>query len=197
MSKLKQSLSGDMYAALEKKFGGSLADIEAVLAAPKFTPQDGYTPEQLAWLALAEEWTPAMARASEFPFGGVDPDAFFKKVVACGLGEVLPSVITLPDTADAKPVESGPRYRIVSTLRQPIIEQLLRAGLNWMTQLGAERTVGFGRIDKVEVIPQDEGATLVEYGLLVALIAMAAIVAIKLIGTNASTLLSNAANSIK
>ena len=46
-------------------------------------------------------------------------------------------------------------------------------------------------------LKQDEGATLVEYGLLVALIAMAAIVAIKLIGTNASTLLSNAANNIK
>ena len=42
----------------------------------------------------------------------------------------------------------------------------------------------------------EEGATLVEYALIVALIAVVAIAAISLLGKNASTTLSKAASSI-
>jgi len=42
----------------------------------------------------------------------------------------------------------------------------------------------------------DEGATAVEYGLMVALIAVAIIVAVGLIGTNLSTMFSNIATKI-
>lgn len=37
---------------------------------------------------------------------------------------------------------------------------------------------------------------MVEYGLMLALVAMAALVAVKLIGTNLSTLFTNVANSL-
>jgi pilus assembly protein Flp/PilA len=43
----------------------------------------------------------------------------------------------------------------------------------------------------------DEGATAVEYGLIVALIAVAIIAAVTLLGTNISALFTKAAGSIK
>jgi pilus assembly protein Flp/PilA len=43
---------------------------------------------------------------------------------------------------------------------------------------------------------QDEGATMVEYALLVALIAVVVIAAVQLLGTNTSTALNNAAGNI-
>lgn len=43
---------------------------------------------------------------------------------------------------------------------------------------------------------RDEGATMVEYALLVALIAVVVIVAVQALGTNASTTLGNAATQI-
>jgi pilus assembly protein Flp/PilA len=43
----------------------------------------------------------------------------------------------------------------------------------------------------------DEGATAVEYGLIVALIAVAVIAAVTLLGTNISALFTKAAGSIK
>jgi pilus assembly protein Flp/PilA len=43
---------------------------------------------------------------------------------------------------------------------------------------------------------RDDGATAVEYGLMVALIAIVIIVAVALLGTNLSTLFSNAATSV-
>ena len=46
------------------------------------------------------------------------------------------------------------------------------------------------------MLRDDEGATMVEYGLLVALIAMVALVAIKVLGTNLSTLFSTVATSV-
>ncbi|MGD0051786.1 MAG: Flp family type IVb pilin [Vulcanimicrobiaceae bacterium] len=42
----------------------------------------------------------------------------------------------------------------------------------------------------------DEGASLVEYALLVALIAVVALAAIKLLGTNASTVLNSAGTAL-
>ena len=42
----------------------------------------------------------------------------------------------------------------------------------------------------------DRGATAVEYGLMVALIAIVIIVAVKLLGTNLSTLFNKAATSV-
>ncbi len=42
----------------------------------------------------------------------------------------------------------------------------------------------------------NEGATMVEYGLLVALIAMVALAAVKVLGTNLSTLFNTVANTI-
>jgi pilus assembly protein Flp/PilA len=42
----------------------------------------------------------------------------------------------------------------------------------------------------------DEGASLVEYALLVALIAVVALAAIKLLGTSASTVLNSAATAL-
>lgn len=42
----------------------------------------------------------------------------------------------------------------------------------------------------------DEGATMVEYGLMLALIAVICIVVVALIGTNASTMFSNVATTI-
>jgi len=42
----------------------------------------------------------------------------------------------------------------------------------------------------------EHGATAVEYGLMVALIALVIIVAVALLGTNLSTLFNNAANSV-
>mgnify|MGYP001092464729 CR=1 FL=1 len=46
------------------------------------------------------------------------------------------------------------------------------------------------------LVRDDDGATMVEYGLLVALIAVAAITAIKLVGTNLSTLFNNVAEDL-
>ena len=51
--------------------------------------------------------------------------------------------------------------------------------------------------DFLSMLRDDEGATLVEYALIVSLIAAVSIVAVKLIGTNASSSLTNTANSIK
>ncbi len=45
-------------------------------------------------------------------------------------------------------------------------------------------------------LTDEEGASLVEYGLLVVLIALAAITAITLLGTNISTVFTNAANKL-
>ena len=46
------------------------------------------------------------------------------------------------------------------------------------------------------MIRDDEGATMVEYGLMVALVAVVCIVAVKLLGTNLSTLFNTVAGSI-
>jgi Flp pilus assembly pilin Flp len=48
----------------------------------------------------------------------------------------------------------------------------------------------------VSILNDEEGASLVEYALIVALISVVAITALKSIGTNASTQLSNAALNI-
>jgi pilus assembly protein Flp/PilA len=49
---------------------------------------------------------------------------------------------------------------------------------------------------KAQVISREQGATAVEYGLMVALIAIVIIVAVALLGTNLSTLFNNAATSV-
>ena len=49
---------------------------------------------------------------------------------------------------------------------------------------------------KVQTLGREEGATAVEYGLMVALIAIVIIVAVALLGTNLSTLFNNTATSI-
>jgi pilus assembly protein Flp/PilA len=46
------------------------------------------------------------------------------------------------------------------------------------------------------LIRDEEGATMVEYGLLVALIALVAIVGVALLGTNLTTLFNTAAASV-
>jgi pilus assembly protein Flp/PilA len=46
------------------------------------------------------------------------------------------------------------------------------------------------------MIRDEEGATMVEYGLLVALIAMVALVGVKLIGTNLNSLFTSVAGSV-
>jgi pilus assembly protein Flp/PilA len=46
------------------------------------------------------------------------------------------------------------------------------------------------------MIRDEEGATMVEYGLLVSLIALAALTAVKLVGTNLTTLFNNVANQL-
>jgi len=46
------------------------------------------------------------------------------------------------------------------------------------------------------MISDEEGATMVEYGLLVALIAMVALAAVKLLGTNLSSLFNTVAGSV-
>ncbi len=46
------------------------------------------------------------------------------------------------------------------------------------------------------MIRDEEGATMVEYGLLVALIALVAIVGVTLLGTNLNTLFSTVAGSV-
>jgi pilus assembly protein Flp/PilA len=46
------------------------------------------------------------------------------------------------------------------------------------------------------MLTNDDGATLVEYALIVALIAVVALFAVKFLGTTASSTLSSAANSI-
>lgn len=46
------------------------------------------------------------------------------------------------------------------------------------------------------MLVDEDGATLVEYALIVALIAVVAIIVIKTLGNNASTVLSNAAGQI-
>ncbi len=57
--------------------------------------------------------------------------------------------------------------------------------------------LGRGFVDLGRRLASDEeGATLVEYALIVALIAVVAIAAISLLGKNASTTLSKAASSI-
>jgi pilus assembly protein Flp/PilA len=47
-----------------------------------------------------------------------------------------------------------------------------------------------------KLLRNDEGATMVEYALLVALIAVVVIGAVRLLGTNTSTVLNNAAGNI-
>lgn len=46
------------------------------------------------------------------------------------------------------------------------------------------------------LIRDDEGASMVEYGLLIALIAVVALTAVKLVGTNLSTLFNNVGTSL-
>jgi pilus assembly protein Flp/PilA len=46
------------------------------------------------------------------------------------------------------------------------------------------------------MIRDEEGATMVEYGLLVALIALVALGAVKLVGTGLSTLFTGVSNSL-
>jgi len=46
------------------------------------------------------------------------------------------------------------------------------------------------------MIRDEEGASMVEYGLLIALIALVALTAVKFLGTNLSTLFNNAATSL-
>ncbi|MGA2760571.1 MAG: Flp family type IVb pilin [Candidatus Cybelea sp.] len=46
------------------------------------------------------------------------------------------------------------------------------------------------------MIRDEEGATMVEYGLLIALIALVALLAVKTLGTNISTLFSTVAGSV-
>lgn len=48
----------------------------------------------------------------------------------------------------------------------------------------------------VSMLRDEEGASLVEYALIVALIAVVAIVVVRTLGQNASTVLSSAATSI-
>jgi len=48
----------------------------------------------------------------------------------------------------------------------------------------------------MSMLKDDQGATMVEYGLLVALIAMVALVAITVLGKNLSTLFSTVAQSV-
>jgi pilus assembly protein Flp/PilA len=48
----------------------------------------------------------------------------------------------------------------------------------------------------IAMIRDEEGATMVEYGLLVALIALVAIVGVTLLGTNLNTLFSTVAGSV-
>jgi len=52
-------------------------------------------------------------------------------------------------------------------------------------------------VNFLAMLRDDEGATLVEYALIVSLIAAVCIVAVKLVGTNASNSLTNTANNIK
>jgi pilus assembly protein Flp/PilA len=49
---------------------------------------------------------------------------------------------------------------------------------------------------KAQFVTREQGATAVEYGLMVALIAIVIIVAVALLGTNLSTLFNNAATSV-
>ena len=49
---------------------------------------------------------------------------------------------------------------------------------------------------KAQIATREQGATAVEYGLMVALIAIVIIVAVALLGTNLSTLFHNTATSI-
>jgi pilus assembly protein Flp/PilA len=46
------------------------------------------------------------------------------------------------------------------------------------------------------MLRDDQGAAMVEYGLLIALIAIVAMVGVKVLGTNLSTLFSNVAASL-
>lgn len=46
------------------------------------------------------------------------------------------------------------------------------------------------------ILRDDEGATMVEYGLLVALVAMVALGAVKVLGTNLSALFNTVANTV-
>jgi pilus assembly protein Flp/PilA len=46
------------------------------------------------------------------------------------------------------------------------------------------------------LVRDEEGATMVEYGLMIALVALVAFVAIQVLGTNLSTLFSTAAGSV-
>lgn len=46
------------------------------------------------------------------------------------------------------------------------------------------------------MLRDDSGATMVEYGLMVSLVAMVALVAVKLLGTNLSTLFNTVATTL-
>jgi pilus assembly protein Flp/PilA len=46
------------------------------------------------------------------------------------------------------------------------------------------------------MVRDEEGVSMVEYGLMIALVAMVALVAIQLLGTNLSTLFSTVASSV-
>ena len=51
-------------------------------------------------------------------------------------------------------------------------------------------------VSLTSILRDEEGATMVEYGLLVALIAMVALAAVTLLGTNLSTMYNAVAGSI-
>lgn len=48
----------------------------------------------------------------------------------------------------------------------------------------------------LQLVRDEDGATMVEYGLLIALIALVAITAVKTLGSNISTLFSTVAGSV-
>jgi pilus assembly protein Flp/PilA len=48
----------------------------------------------------------------------------------------------------------------------------------------------------IQLLADESGATMVEYGLMVALIAMVALAAVKGVGTGLSTLFTNVGNSL-
>jgi pilus assembly protein Flp/PilA len=63
--------------------------------------------------------------------------------------------------------------------------------------LTKRKRIGDGMITNlVAMIRDEEGATMVEYGLLVALIALVAIVGVTLLGTNLNQLFSTVAGSV-
>jgi pilus assembly protein Flp/PilA len=89
-------------------------------------------------------------------------------------------------------VDEQPLYRAAACFgREPRVSSLRYSLTHYNTKQETQMIATLN-----SMIRDDEGVTMVEYGLLVALIAIVALAAVKVLGTNLSTLFNTVATTI-